>query len=91
MFLFTGVIAQPVLIGDTVGISLRVSPTILLHIACLIVKGKGCYSRIAGLETATKILVSSFSLAGGLGRGFAGIRGRLPPRSEIWGSLATSA
>jgi hypothetical protein len=86
-----GVIAQPVLIGDAVGMSLRVIPSMLLHIACLTAKGEGCCSRIAGLEMAMKIRLSSFGLAGGLGRDLAGIRGRLPPLSEIWGFLATSA
>ena len=69
MFSFAGVIAQPVLIGVAVGMSLRLSLSILLHIACLTAKGEGCCSRIAGLEIATKIRVFSFGLAGGLGPG----------------------
>jgi hypothetical protein len=86
-----GVIAQPVLIGDAVGMSLRVIPSMLLHTACLTANGEGCCSRIAGLEMTMKIRSSSFGLAGRPGRDLAGIRGRLPPLSEIWGSLATSA
>lgn len=63
----------------------------LLHIACLTANGDGCCSRIAGLEIAMKIRLSSFGLAGGAGRVLAAIRGRLVPLFEIWGSLATSA
>ena len=91
MFSFAGVIAQPVLIDVAVGISLRVSPDILLHIACLTAKGEGCCRRTAGFEIVTKIRVSSFGLAGGLGRGFAGARGRLLSGSEILGPLTASA
>ena len=79
------------LIGDAVGMSLRVIPSMLLQIACLTAKGEGCCSRVAGLEMEMKIRLSSFSLAGGLGRDLAGFRGWLPPLSEFWGSLATSA
>ena len=84
-------IAQPVLIGDAEGMSLRVIPPMLLHIACLTAKGEGCCSRLAGSEMAMKIRLSSFGLAGGPGRDLAGFRGRLPPLSEISASLATSA
>ena len=63
----------------------------LLYTACLTAKGEGCCNRIAGFEIAMKIRLSSFGLAGGLGRDLAGIRGRLLPLSKIWGSLATSA
>jgi hypothetical protein len=44
-----------VLIGDAEGMSLRVIPPMLLQIACLTVKGKGCCSRLARLEIAIKI------------------------------------
>ena len=91
MDLLAGVIAQPVLIGDAEGMSFRVIPPMLLHTACLTAKGEGCCSRIVGLEMAMKIRLSSFGLASGPGRNLAGFRGRLPPLSEIWGSLATSA
>ncbi len=91
MFWLAGVIAQPVLMGDAVAMSLSVIPPMLLHIACLTANDEGCCSRIAGLEMAIKIRLSSFGLAGGAGRGLAAIRGRLMPLSEIWGSLATSA
>ena len=77
--------------GDAVGISLREIPPILLHIACLTANGDGCCSRIAGLEIATKIRLSSFGLASGAGRVLAAIRGRLIPLFEFWGSLAMSA
>jgi hypothetical protein len=80
-----------VLIGDAEGISLRVIPPMLLHIACLTVKGKGSCSRIAGSEIAIKIQLSSFGLAGGPGRDLAGFKGRLPPLSKISASLAMSA
>ena len=79
------------LIGDAEGMSLRVIPPMLLHIACLTAKGEGCCSRLAGLEMAMKIRLSSFGLVDGPGRDLAGFRGRLPPLSEISGSLATSA
>ena len=74
MFWSAGVIAQPVLMGDAEGMSLRVIPPMLLHIACLTAKGEGCCSRIAGLEMAMKIRLSSFGLGGGPGRDLAGIR-----------------
>jgi hypothetical protein len=80
-----------VLIGDAEGMSLRVIPPMLLHIACLIAKGKGSCSRIAGLEMAIKIRLSSFGLAGGPGRDLAGFKGQLPLLSEISASLAMSA
>jgi hypothetical protein len=86
--------AQPVLIGDAVGTSFRVSPSMLLQTACLTAKRDGCWIRIAGLEITIKILESSFSLGGGLDWSLAGFWGRLPSLSfcaEIWGSLATSA
>ena len=79
------------LIGDAVGMSLRVIPAMLLHIACRTAKGEGCCSRIPGFEMAMKIRASSFGLAGWLGRVLAGFKGRLLPLLEIWGSLATSA
>jgi hypothetical protein len=91
MFWLAGVIAQPVLIGDAVGMSLRVVPLIFLQIACLTAKGEGCCSRIAGLVMVMKIRWSSFGLAGGTVRCLVGTRGRLVPLSNIWGSLATSA
>ena len=43
------------LIGDAVGMSLRVIPSMLLQIACLTAKGEGCCSRVAGLEIEIKI------------------------------------
>jgi hypothetical protein len=91
MFWLAGVIAQPVLMGDAVGTSLRVIPPMLLQIACLTANGEGCCSRTTGLEMAMKIRLSCLGLAGGAGRDLARIRGRLAPLSDIWGSLATSA
>ena len=43
------------LISNAKGMSLRVIPSILLQIACLIVKGKGYYSYLTRLEIAIKI------------------------------------
>ena len=43
------------LISDAKGISLRVIPPILLHIAYLIAKGKSYCSYLAKLEIAIKI------------------------------------
>jgi hypothetical protein len=53
--LLAGVMAQPVLTGDAVGMSWSVMLPMFLHIACLTAKGEGCCSRIAGLDTAIKI------------------------------------
>ena len=92
--LLAGVNAQPVLIGDAVGVSWRVIPAMFLHTACLTANGDGRWSRVAGSDITMKILWSSFGLGGGPDRGLAGFRGRLLPLSfgmEISGSLATSA
>ena len=43
-------IAQPVLIGEAIDMSLRVIPSMLLHNACLTAKGEGCCNRLAGSE-----------------------------------------
>ena len=43
------------LISNAIGMSLRVIPSMLLQIACLTVKGKGCCSYVAGLEIEIKI------------------------------------
>ena len=94
MVLLAGVIAQPVLIGEAVGMSWRVIPSTLLHTACLTAKGEGRCNRVAGLDIAMKIRLSSFGLAGGPGRDLAGNRGLPLPLffgARIWGSLATSA
>lgn len=60
--LLAGAIAQPVLIGDAVGISFRVISSILLHTACLTAKGDSRWIRIAGLEITMNTRRSSFGL-----------------------------